>query len=404
MTSPSSARPAPGTRARALAALLAATLLAPSPALAQQERPSCQSCHGELEFLRQHVATLPDAEQLHVPAELLTGSAHGDMTCADCHSGFRTYPHPEVSTTRSCASCHREVSDTWDTGLHALDGGATCLDCHGTHDVLPAAVLKSPAGARAIRQACASCHYEPGASRSDPHADSVSCAACHAPHGTMPAEDDRSSIHPLNQAATCGACHADVAAAWSDDVHGHAVAPLSLPGGRVPEGASRAEPPACSSCHGSHDMLVPSDAGFGREITERCAHCHEPYRESWADSYHGQASVLGSPIVATCSSCHGAHGIYPSADARSMVSEGKLLETCQTCHAGATAGFTLFQPHADHNDKERYPFVYWSYHLMTALLLGVFLVFGIHTALWLARLGIDALRGTLHSAHHDAGV
>jgi len=150
-------------------------------------------------------------------------------------------------------------------------------------------------------------------------------------------------------------------------------------------------------------MLVPSDPGFGAEITERCAHCHEPYRESWADSYHGQASTLGSETVATCSDCHGSHGVYPSADARSMVSEGNLLGTCQTCHAEATAGFTRFQPHADHNDKERYPFVYWSYHLMTALLIGTFSVFGIHTVLWLARLGIDALRGTPHGGHHDVG-
>jgi hypothetical protein len=150
-------------------------------------------------------------------------------------------------------------------------------------------------------------------------------------------------------------------------------------------------------------MLVPSTPEFGIEITARCAHCHESYRESWADSYHGQAATLGSPVVATCAKCHGAHGIYPRSDPRSTVSEGKLLGTCQGCHAGATAGFTAFQPHADHNDRERYPFVYWSYHLMTTLLLGVFLVFGAHTFLWLVRLGFDALRGTPRSAQHDVG-
>ncbi|HSG08132.1 MAG TPA: hypothetical protein VLA36_07235 [Longimicrobiales bacterium] len=389
--------------APALMALLVAAAWTPPPAVAQQERPSCQSCHGELEFLRQHVATLPDAERLYAPAEFLANSAHASMTCADCHTGFRSYPHPDPASTRTCASCHPEASDAWEGGLHALDGGATCQDCHGTHDVLSKAVLESAGGARAVRLACGSCHYEAGAAEVDPHADSVSCAACHAPHGTMPTEDDRSSIHPLNQAATCGACHEDVSAAWSGDAHGAAVAPLALPGGRIPEGASRAEPPTCSACHGSHDMLVPSDPTFGAELTERCAHCHEPYRESWADSYHGQAATLGSPTVATCADCHGTHGIYSSADARSLVSGERLLETCQTCHPQATAGFAQFQPHADHNDKERYPFVYWSYHLMTALLIGVFLVFGAHTFLWLVRLGIDAVRGTPHSAHHDVG-
>jgi hypothetical protein len=383
-----------------LMALLATALSAPLPAPAQQNRPSCQSCHGELEFLRQHVETLPDAERLFAPAEVLTGSAHGNMTCADCHTGFRTYPHPDAQQTRSCASCHQEVAAAWDGGLHALDGGATCRDCHGTHDVRSKAVLGSAEGARAVRRACATCHYEPGADENDPHADSVSCAACHAPHGTLPAEDDLSTVHALNQAATCGACHDEVAAAWSQDTHGHAVEPLSVPGGVVPEGASRAEAPSCSACHGAHDIVPPSDPDFGAEVTARCAHCHESYEDSWADSYHGQAATLGAPNVANCARCHGSHGIYPSSDERSKVSEANLLGTCQACHADATAGFTLFQPHADHNDRERYPFVYWSYHLMTALLIGTFSVFGIHTFLWLVRLGIDALRGT---PHHEVG-
>ena len=86
-----------------------------------------------------------------------------------------------------------------------------------------------------------------------------------------------------------------------------------------------------------------------------------------------------------------------------MVGDARLLETCQSCHPDATAGFALFQPHADHNDREQYPYVYWSYHLMTALLIGVFTVFGAHTALWLLRLTFDALRGAPHGARHDAG-
>ena len=93
-------------------------------------------------------------------------------------------------------------------------------------------------------------------------------------------------------------------------------------------------------------------------------------------------------------------GISPRSDPRSNVSEANLRATCRTCHETATAGFAKFQPHADHNDRERYPYVYWSYHLMTVLLLGTFTVFGVHTALWLARLGVDALRGG-PTSHHD---
>lgn len=370
---------------------------------AQTSRPTCESCHGELELLRQHVSTLEEAQSLLSPIARLAASAHGDMTCTDCHEGFRRFPHQDAAATKSCRSCHEGEGEVWDQGVHALDSAATCTACHGVHDVRPVSELETPEGARAMRRACGSCHFEPAAAEHDPHADSVSCAGCHEPHRTLPVEDERATTHPLNQARTCGACHATVAEAWSADVHGGAVPELATPGGHVPEGASRAEPPACSGCHGSHDMVAPSEPGFRHDMVERCAHCHEPYAESFADSYHGQASTLGSEIVATCADCHGAHGILPSSDPESMVSDARRLDTCRTCHAQATAGFALFQPHADHNDRENYPFVYWSYHLMTTLLIGVFLVFGLHTALWLARLGFDALRGVSHGPGQDVG-
>jgi len=368
-----------------------------------QTRPTCESCHGELELLRQHVATLEEAQKLLSPEARLAASAHGEMTCTDCHDGFRRFPHQEGTTTKSCRSCHDAAARVWELGVHGLDSAATCSACHGIHDVKPASELLTPEGARAMRRACGACHFEQAAAEHDPHADSVSCAGCHEPHRTLPVEDDRANTHPLNQARTCGACHETVAAAWSADVHGKAVPTLASPGGQVPEGASRADPPACSGCHGAHRMVAPSEPGFRAEMVARCAHCHEPYAESFADSYHGQASTLGSPIVATCADCHGAHDILPASDPQSMVSDARRLETCRTCHEQATAGFALFQPHADHSDREHYPFVYWSYHLMTTLLIGVFLVFGLHTALWLARLGFDALRGVSTGAGHDVG-
>jgi len=379
--------------------LLAVTMTIPLAAGAQS--PSCERCHGELELLRQHAPTLDSARALLVRPEVLGGSAHGGMACTRCHRGFESFPHDTTAvSTATCASCHEGEATAWKEGVHGLDQSAGCSDCHGIHDVRAKASLETPDGARAMRQACTRCHFEAALPGNDPHADSVSCAGCHEPHRTLPPQDERSRVNVLNQGTTCGRCHATEAAAWKDDVHGAAVPALALPGGRVPPGASRAESPACTACHGAHGMLTPATPGFASQMVQRCAHCHEPYAESFADSYHGQATTLGSETVATCHDCHGAHGIYPAADPRSTVSQGQRLKTCQHCHTQATASFALFQPHADHSDRERYPYVYWSYHLMTALLIGTFTLFGVHTLLWIARLSIDALRGTSRHADH----
>lgn len=400
MRRPARARGTPGFLATVLCFGLASLPAAPRPLEAQPARPSCESCHGELEFLRQHKETLGEARALLAPAAVLAASAHGSLTCTDCHDGFRRFPHRGALTTRTCASCHEETAAGWQRGVHALDQGASCTACHGTHDVRTVEAMREPEGIQAMRAACSGCHYEPRIPAEDPHNDSVSCASCHEPHLTLPSEDPEASTHVANQVYTCGACHEEAAAAWDRDIHAEAVRSGAASDHR--EG-SHGGAPACSGCHGAHGILAPSAPGFGIQMVEQCSQCHEHYRESFADSYHGQAAILGSERVATCHSCHGAHGVHPTADPRSTVHPDNLLGTCQSCHPAATAGFALFQPHADHYDRERYPYVYWSYHLMTALLIGTFTVFGAHTLLWLARLGLDALRGTPHSSHHGHG-
>jgi DNA-directed RNA polymerase subunit M/transcription elongation factor TFIIS len=228
-----------------------AFLVVPAVTRAQVPRPSCESCHGQLEFLRQHVSTLEEARELLAPAATLARSAHGAMTCTDCHDGFRSFPHPEASLTATCASCHDEQAAAWQAGTHALDEAATCTDCHGVHAVRTAKQLSEPEGIRAMRAACATCHYEPAIPESDPHADSVSCAGCHEPHATLSSEDEKAATNVLNQATTCGACHNGEATAWREDVHGRAtpeaVCPRARPGRRPRRARAATAPTAWSA-------------------------------------------------------------------------------------------------------------------------------------------------------------
>ena len=137
-------------------------------------------------------------------------------------------------------------------------------------------------------------------------------------------------------------------------------------------------------------MGVVADTATVRALVAECSHCHEEAAEHYEETYHGKAVVLGSDFAATCSDCHRAHNIYPDSVPESSVHPDQLVETCGECHAESRAAFVLYQPHADHNDREKSPQVYWAYRLMTGLLLGVFAVFGIHSALWMLRLQLDS--------------
>jgi hypothetical protein len=81
----------------------------------------------------------------------------------------------------------------------------------------------------------------------------------------------------------------------------------------------------------------------------------------------------------------------PADDPRSAVATANLQTTCGNCHKETTAGFLSFDPHAEHHDKSN-PLVYWTYTFMTLLLVGTMSFFGLHTLLWMIRLGIESRR------------
>jgi hypothetical protein len=62
-----------------------------------------------------------------------------------------------------------------------------------------------------------------------------------------------------------------------------------------------------------------------------------------------------------------------------------VVATCQTCHPGATRRFAGYLTHATHHDPDKYPFLFFTFWGMTILLVGTFVVTGIHTLLWIPR-------------------
>jgi cytochrome b subunit of formate dehydrogenase len=82
----------------------------------------------------------------------------------------------------------------------------------------------------------------------------------------------------------------------------------------------------CPSCHAAEKLA----ARYGVEIGKV-----KGYRES----FHGLSQRLGDRTVANCSSCHGVHEIFGTADPRSTVNPKNLPVTCGQCHPGATENF-----------------------------------------------------------------
>lgn len=371
----------------------------------------CQRCHGELELLRQHTRTLADARRMLVLPEELAASAHGHMTCTDCHAGFGRFPHPAAARTTGCADCHEAAEQEWRRSAHAGVEGeearevgevVTCTQCHGVHTVVDLERLAEGPELARLNERCTACHELQRLSPPDPHraAEGVGCHSCHSAHEQLPPADPESRMAAHNQPQFCGACHQEAAAAWVNDVHGQAL--LATP----PEDFDPRRgigPPTCSTCHDAHPTAVAGERDFTVAAVERCAECHPHAAQTFFGTYHGKATALGSVIVATCADCHSAHQIFPADDPRSTVAEQNLVPTCAACHPYARPAFVLYDSHPEPFNRHRNPAIFYSFWFMNSLLIGTLTVFGLHTLFWWVRIKVDERRGIFHGPGHKHG-
>jgi hypothetical protein len=91
-------------------------------------------------------------------------------------------------------------------------------------------------------------------------------------------------------------------------------------------------PTFCGTCH--------SDAAYMRQFNPAIRVDQE---SEYHTSRHGIALAAGDSNVATCTDCHGSHGILRVSDPESAVYPTRVAETCSACHADADRmnGYTL---------------------------------------------------------------
>ena len=363
----------------------------------------CMRCHAN-----EHLKRARDGASLYVPAAELENSRHAKVACSQCHSEVNaSHVRPCETITRQvdCSSCHEHdeitrqyVSSTHGQLLAKNDPNApTCKECHGNHGVLGKRDPQSPTFATNVPKLCARCHREgqkaavryTGRQHDiiEHYTESIhgkgllksgltvtaTCTSCHTAHRVLPRSDPESSVNSNNVPATCGQCHHGIEEQFENSIHAKRVA------------GSAKELPVCSDCHTAHSIRRTDEYGFRLDIMDKCGRCHGEVAKTYFDTYHGKVSRLGYTKTAKCYDCHGAHDVLPVANPRSHLSRANVAATCQKCHAGATRRFAGYLTHATHHDPRKYPFLFYTFWGMTALLVGTFFISGVHTLLWLPR-------------------
>ena len=366
-----------------------------------------------------------DSTSLYVNREAYEAGRHSQTACAQCHTDVTPSARTRACVTSradavDCSVCHAQPGADHEASMHgrlAAEGdpdAPVCIDCHDRHETKGRTDPTSPTFVRNVPVLCAQCHREgetaavriarvarsSGTAAIHPadivrsYEESIhgkgllesgllvtaTCTSCHTTHRVLPPRDTASSVHHDNITGTCGSCHDGVEQEFRTSIH--------FPRGDAavgPDGKPR-EYPNCEDCHSAHTISRTDRGDFRLNMMNQCGRCHEEEATTFFDTYHGKVSRLGDAGAAKCSDCHGRHNIHAPEHPASTLSRRNIVATCSQCHDGVSERFTGYLTHATHHDADKWPFLFWSFWGMTALLVGTLSFAVLHTMAWLWRL------------------
>jgi cytochrome b subunit of formate dehydrogenase len=379
---------------------------------------TCSDCHAEIEQELADSEHAGECSQCHEAHGIgLRRETNGEQrssragVCAECHESsveeWLLGVHETGSDTEppaaSCVDCHGSHAiagaRTRGSRVHPLSIPDTCEACHRENGAAAASGLT---GDKAQ-------DYETSvhglALRRDGLIVTATCVSCHGFHDIRRSNDPLAPSSRKRLPETCGSCHVGILDGYLEGVHGAAFS----------RGID--DVPVCNDCHREHAVQDPSVAGTSASaalVAETCARCHADDAlvnrydlkatawASWGRSYHGIASGYGEARSANCASCHGHHEIFPASDTRSSIHESNLEKTCGQCHAGAGAAFVRIPVHSI-LDRET-NFVPWLvrqvYAVFVAALIAAFIVLVVVDLI--GRLRLRAGWGPSETEHVDA--
>ncbi|NOZ12077.1 MAG: hypothetical protein GXO69_00340 [Acidobacteria bacterium] len=271
---------------------------------------SCENCHISLK------------EQLSRPVIQWRASVHrqAGISCTDCHGG-------DPAAEKTNAAHNREKG--WIGKPGPIRIVKLCGNCHADEPFMK----KYNPNARTdqLRNYLTSNHGINIIKKKDGRA--ATCVSCHGAHDILKAMNPRSHVYPAKVVETCAKCHGNK----------KLMAVFGISGNEVTEYKKSVHAnalykkhdlsaPTCNDCHGNHGAAPPG----AKSVEKVCGTCHVMNRKLFDESPHKAWDEMG---LKGCVECHGNHAILHPTDA--MLS--KKGGICLNCHEPGEEAFKTME-------------------------------------------------------------
>lgn len=321
---------------------------------------NCIDCHTDLKGVKD----FPHPEKLK------------KVSCSECHSDTEERMREGIHWRKvECKNCHGShyiyEKDNPQSSIYPLNIPRVCEECHLKK-------VKIEKGFEFIKLYDDSVHGKTLTKSGLIY--SATCVSCHGSHDIKSVHSKDSYVFRMNIPYLCGKCHRGVLTDFLEGVHGKDFLKGNL------------DVPICTDCHGEHDIYPigqPRSKVYHTKVPQVCGKCHanevlaRKYGYSifrvltYQKSFHGIATNYGDIRTANCASCHDYHNIRKSTDPKSPIHPDNLPKTCGKCHRGVGRDFAKGKVHVWEEKKENI----WAYimrkfyTIMITVIIGGFIIF-----------------------------
>ncbi len=311
----------------------------------------CKACHGTHNVVSPKMATSPMHESNSLQ---YCGKCHDDV--AKAHSLSEHKALEGDNRTPSCLSCHRQAV-TLGSGVNALqlkkNQEKLCISCH----------IKSENQTSISKSLVNYEHSVHSAQITAGNQNAATCIDCHGTHNLQKASVKTSTVHKTNISKVCGKCHISIAHEYDMSIHGKALA------------RGNEDSPSCTFCHGEHDIAkipnIPQSEFNANHINKTtfienqmvyCVVCHidktmmDKYNVSTVQEAHDwlpKMSIHWETV--RCIDCHSSFS--PPHMSHDILPPEKTVQKCEECHSKNSILMTKLYKHEKEKSREKFGFI-----------------------------------------------